>query len=410
MAPPAAPPAAIFKVKVVVYADSSSTDTKTTIITIRAIQLEGNNDWALIPRDKSILSLHPDLAPINAIKRAKKALQGQRYERRIVAVTLNALQYEKYFDEEGNAVFQEESLESVDFLPPKRFDVKQIAPIIDSEAKDQTTKQQSAPISETKPLQTIVKDIVIPKFSSKTTNARNWITLFERECARIKVPANRYHEALRLFLEGSAENWYSATRITSMAEDWTFWRNSFNEAFENKGWSDVMYAYSYSYIYGTVSEYALKKLNLIVEVDALTSENVKIYLIVHGLPQWARSKLDRNEITSIGKLLQKLNQIENPTIKRNNSNNNTNNNSNNSNNRNTNNPRWSNTATEPCPYCLKKGFRRFHLESECRVKARDEDRRKNNSNNKFDEKRERPFKVNTTELNYQILENEQKNE
>lgn len=168
------------------------------------------------------------------------------------------------------------------------------------------------------------------------------MNIFEHECTRIKVPTDRFHEALRLFLESPAEDWYTATRITTMSSDWNFWKDSFAQTFENKGWSDVMFAYSYNYQFGSVSNYALKKLKLIVEVDPLTSDNVKLNLIVHGLPQWPRARLDRGEINSVGKLLQKLNQFENsnrdfPGSKQNFS-------------------RSSKFASELCGYCLKKRY------------------------------------------------------
>lgn len=111
-----------------------------------------------------------------------------------------------------------------------------------------------------------------------------------------------------------------------------------------------------------------------------------------GLPPWARSKLDRKEINSVGKLIQKLNQLEIP-----------------SSNKRTNLSKFTrfnnNTPTNvPCPYCTTKGFKRMHLESECLTKKYDQNKgNKNNypnrnNNPNTNNKTDRPFKVNTTKL------------
>lgn len=391
------------KVKFVIVSDSSATDSRSSVITVRAMQICGDEDWFLFPRENSALVTHPILAGNAAIKKAKNAIK-KRGQHRTVAVNLSEEQLSSYFDDTDNPTWGDEILETVPFLP-KDFNCEppeiQTPIPVPNVSTPQTHVQ---PEQQSKPLQTIIKDVVLEKFNGKTPNARNWIKLFEHECSRIKVPADRYHEALRLFLEGPAEHWYTAMRITTMSNDWKFWKDSFAETFENKGWNDVMYAYSFIYKSGSVSDYALQKLKLIVEVEPLTSDSVKINLIVHGLPQWARTRLDRGEIDSVGKLLQKLNQFE-TTNTRFKSNNNSSTKQNPS-------SRWSNSASEPCGYCLKKkGMRHIHLESDCRIKKADEDRKRNNSNgnNKNEERKERPFRINSAEVT-DILEKEQKNE
>lgn len=58
-------------------------------------------------------------------------------------------------------------------------------------------------------------------------------------------------------------------------------------------------------------------------------------------------------------------------------------------------------------------MKRVHLESECKVKKADEDRKRNNNsnyNNKNEERKERPFRINTTEVTELLEEDNQKNE
>lgn len=63
-------------------------------------------------------------------------------------------------------------------------------------------------ITKQKPLSTILKDAVLSKFGAgqKSVNASAWLNLFESECIRLEVPSDRFWEALRLFLEKSAED------------------------------------------------------------------------------------------------------------------------------------------------------------------------------------------------------------
>lgn len=98
---------------------------------------------------------------------------------------------------------------------------------------------QTAP----KPLQTIMKDMIIEKFNGRSPNLKNWISTFEHECSRVNVPTDRYHEAMRLFLEGSALDWYIAMKLTISSNIWKEWRTLFLDSFANKGWSNVVFAY-----------------------------------------------------------------------------------------------------------------------------------------------------------------------
>lgn len=377
------------QVKFTILADSGK-DKKSTVHNVTHMQIVGDCVIYRFPREMQHISRHPILAANSYIKSAREALKA-RGQKRSPKVTLSTELKDAYFDAEGNARYEDEILEEFD---PNAYDS-------DGYESEVETKKPSPTVQPSKALTTITKDIIIEKFNGRTPNPKNWIVMFERECARVEVPTTRYHEALRLFLDGTAMDWFAAYRLTISSNVWAEWKTSFLETFTNKGWSDVTFAYGYHYIAGSVSEYALKKLSLIVDVDPTTSDSIKVNLIVTGLPGWARNKLDRNEVNSVGKLLQKLNQIES-LPKRNDNNNKSINSS----------PRSSSfRATEPCGYCLKKGFNRKHFESECRVKKWDEEKKRGNSNNnnnpKSEQKSDRPFKLNTTEVTE--LVNEQKN-
>lgn len=366
-------------------------DTKTTIQCVQKMQVAGEDNFYIIPNEKSHLSLHTILTNKEPVKKARKTLK-KRWDSIVAQITLTEEEATKYFDEDQNPQFDNELLHVCN--PNFSNECFEVPVFPDKEVK-KTSKDHSSnqlphePTKEVKPLSTIVKDILIDKFNRKTTNPKTWLATFESECQRVKVPNDRIHDALRLFLEGSALDWHAATSLTINSNDWTTWTVKFNEAFACKGWSDVVSAYSYSYIKGSLSDYALKKLNLIVNVEPKTNEEVKVNLITVGLPSWARAKLERNEITTVGKLLQKLGSLENfsdhhpeknkslfPSNRKN----------------------WTKTVSEPCPYCLKKGFSRLHAEEDCRQKKIDEYRKNNRNNNNYAKHETKsPFRVNVTE-------------
>lgn len=58
-------------------------------------------------------------------------------------------------------------------------------------------------VEKKKNLTSLVKDMVLEKFSGKNQNAGTWLTLFERECTRMEIESHKYSEVLRLFLEDS---------------------------------------------------------------------------------------------------------------------------------------------------------------------------------------------------------------
>jgi hypothetical protein len=376
---------------------ASPTDKKTTVVMVTAIQVVGEDVAYLFPEEYQHISKHLFIQDLGPIKSAKGVLK-KRNKRLHPKVTLMSDAVTAYFDKDGNPTFEGEILE--DFDP--RYETDYI-PCDDEDnasesASNITAAHQKSTVSELhtcqpapKPLATITKDMIIEKYTGSNGNVQNWLRVFEYECNRINVPTDRYHEALGLFVDGEAKDWFTAMRMIIASRDWKEWKTRFLDAFANKGWSDIIYGLEYCYIAGSLSAYAFKKLSLITDMEPGSSDRMKIYLIVAGLPVWARSRIDRSETDSIETLFKKINQFENPSK------------SNSRKNSKSHEKRSRKTATEPCAYCLKKGFRRIHLESECRNKKWDEEYK----NKGQGPNNNRPFKINTAELT--SLVEEQKN-
>jgi len=109
---------------------------------------------------------------------------------------------------------------------------------------------------------------------------------------------NRFWEAVRL-LEGAALDWYNSRRLTFSGATWAKWRESFLDTFAPKGWSDARSAISYCYFSGSLSEYAIKKENLLINFHSKMDDVMKITLIILGLPISIQEKIDPSEISSV---------------------------------------------------------------------------------------------------------------
>jgi len=111
-----------------------------------------------------------------------------------------------YFDKDKNVVFKGDYLEETEKLEkPKALVATSTTPVA-----------STTPIVVTpprKPLQTIIKDAVIPKFNEEKSNASIWLESFEKECEGLVLEEDEKPQALKLFLEGSALDWYEINLI-----------------------------------------------------------------------------------------------------------------------------------------------------------------------------------------------------
>ena len=156
-----------------------------------------------------------------------------------------------------------------------------------------------------------MKDAVISKFNEEKTNALIWLKTFEEECERLAVEEKEFPQALKLFLEGTAIEWYEMNLILLQDKTWVNWRKEFLENFTSKGWSRSKYAINFKYyIGGNVNEYARKKLKLLAETNTTLPEEWRVLMVIAGLPDNITSKIKRNRVTSVNELIVELNQLE----------------------------------------------------------------------------------------------------
>ncbi len=277
--------------------EASTSDPKSTVISVKRMQIEDDDDCFAFPPHLEAASAHSELFALPTIKRVKKSLD-KRHMVTKVWITLTSDIAKLYLDSDTNPVFNDTILQAAPQFELTSF----------------VTKQPVTPAEDSKPLVTILKDAVLEKFGSTPTDASSWLDQFELECSRLKVPENRYWEAICLFLtEGTAMDWFKAAKIELKSKPWDQWQVSFLDAFAQKGWASARDAIRLRYDGGSLADYALKKVNLLVSFNPKMDELTKIALIVIGLPYAVQERIDRSEIESVSKLLSKLNSFERQT-------------------------------------------------------------------------------------------------
>lgn len=327
---------------------------KTTVVKVKTIQLSDQPEVYQFPDDQQTSAQHKKLFEHAVVKGVVKSLKERNKFRNVMITLTQEGLRDEYVDDEGNVVFNEYYLE-VDtdiFLPPPR-------PL-----------QNPSP---EKPMHSIAKNMVLEKFNGKNVNAGAWLKIFISECNRLDIREEKYAEIMRLFLEGSALEWHAIFRKTkSLTHQWEFWNNSFIETFGQKTWSEIEYAYAYKYLNGAFFEFALKKRNLLIDVDSELTINSQINLIVIALPNYVRARLNgkmetiENLMTNLKKMEPIVNKLKSPGIG-----------DNGNSKQNKSNERRDNSYS-PCTYCEGIGYpNRYHPENLCRTKLNNKNRQKN---------------------------------
>lgn len=345
------------EVKATFHFASEAVDSKTTVVKVKTIQLEGRSEAYQFPLDQQTRTHHSKLFDHKITKLVVKSLTTRNKYRKVNITLKEGELLEEYLDEEGNVVFNEFYLEVF---------------------KSTSLHSPSPPIPPSeKSMHSIAKNFVLNKFDGNDVDAESWLNTFEQECERLGVQEEKYSEILRLCLENVALEWYAVfLKINNLSHAWEFWKASFVDTFGSKSWSEITFAYTYKYLGGSILDYALKKRNLLIDVDPDLSVRSQINLIVIDLPNYIKTRLERKDLTKVDDLMSKLRQIDpsrnkaalnsvkNPDEVQRKSNKIFNENLN---------------EQKTCGYCDKMGFPgRRHSEEVCRAKIAHQSKNKNN--------------------------------
>lgn len=317
------------------FVSEAGADGKTTIVSVKTIQLTGQSEVYVFPPNLQTNTSHVQLFNNSVVKNVVKSLRTRNKYRNVI-ITLTEELVAIYLDEEGNVVFHDLYLE---------------------ELSTETISSGAPPTS--KPSRTLAKDMVLEKFTGDNFNANSWLKVFIRECTRVGITEERYVETLRLFLDKSALEWFIIfEKNNSLINNWGVWSNSFLDTFSVQSWSEVAYALNFKYLSGSLLEFALKKRRLILETDEKMSLATQLNLIVVSLPKSIQNKLDKKGLSNAEDLMSRLKQLGHTSEKEN----------------------KKTPASSFCKFCESLGFaNRSHDESVCRLKKG----KSNEKNNKI---------------------------
>ena len=212
------------KIKFSFCSEVSASCSQTTVVKIKSMQPHEDGPVYAFPAHLQSAEHHEDVMKTPIARMVKKAL-AIRGRVRNCFITLPNEVVKKYLDDDGNAVFNDEILEEIWDKAPALLPThsSSVVPIPITNVTENPPKKKT--------LSSLLKDAVIEKFGTRSINAESWLDLFENECIRLEVPQDRFWEAIRFFLEGSAIDWYQSTQIVFKNVFWEGWKSSFLDAF-----------------------------------------------------------------------------------------------------------------------------------------------------------------------------------
>lgn len=332
--------------KVQIYMVSEGAE-KTTMVKIKRIR-HFDSTWFGFPESLQPISCHKQLLELPIVKAAAGAIKGTRGHYRNILVLLSEELAKVYMDELGNFMFADFVLGEINVVSSSN------PPVLVSE-------QQAVEKSES--VSSILKHFIIEKFSPKNKNVEAWIAVFEKESARFKLSGAKQIEVFRSCLDPSLAEWFNLTqRKIGLDAGWGLWRTDFIDTFNDVSWNAIRYAFNYKFLNGSLTEYAIKKENMLSELDREIPSVIMLDLIVVGLPIYIQDSLNRLKILTVKDLIKKLKKFEADQNKI--KSNFVNVKSGQSFSKNSNGKNIKNR--KPCDICAKKGFpNRLHAEEVC---------------------------------------------
>lgn len=271
-------------------------DGKTTHILVRRICFMGSESWFVFPEELQPISCHKKLSELPSIKAAVKAMKV-RGAFRNVNVTLTADLVSTYVDDDSNFIFGDCLLGEVSLVPPP------------SQSSESSTLSRLAIKEES--IKSILNHFIIEKFSSKNKNVAAWCSSFEKESDRFKLSGQKKIEVFKSCLDPTLNDWFSIVQSKiGLSAEWSLWKENMVSTFGDLSWKPIRYAYSFKYLSGSYLDYSIKKEKMLLELDRELSDIFILDLIIIGLPTHIQNSLNRNHVTSISLLHNKLKKFE----------------------------------------------------------------------------------------------------
>lgn len=364
----------------------ASSDGKSNVTLIRRVRFAESDTWYGFPAEAHPCSAHPDLIKVPIIKSAISSLKS-RGSYRNVNVTLSSDVYSQYVDDDDNFVFGDCVLGELDVSPARSSSDSSPSA---SDSVVACLERLSAPKEDS--LKEILRHILLEKFLPKNRNVESWCDRFEKELDRFKLSGRRQVEVLKSCLDPSLNNWFIVTQENLPTDaEWLLWRQELIANFGDCSFRPLCSAIGFKYIGGSLVDYAINKEKLLIESNRGYSRSVMLDLIVYGLPSHIIKSLNKNNITNMQLLKDKLKKYEGDdkfnsnkikssvrssspnSFRRFDNKNNVNNN--------VNAGKKNFSKVKECSFCAKKGNPgRLHPESNCWFKERQETPQKSVNN------------------------------
>jgi len=265
---------------------ASPRDEKSNIIAITSLRTESGKTY-VFQEDNRYMANHKELMKTEKYSKVKNSLK-KRHQSRKVWISMTKELEEIYIDEDGNIQFADEYLEEIEEKQVTEINTN-ISDILEKWIETSQKKEGE------KNLKHIAEKYMIEKFTSRHSNANQWIETFEKECARFDITQDEMKiEILRLFLDKSCTDWHCATLTKlGITAKWSEWKSRFVDTFADKGWSTVTYALSFKYKEGSLIDYAMRKERLLLDMNKEMDAKTLVALIAIGLPQFIMHKIDK---------------------------------------------------------------------------------------------------------------------
>jgi len=128
---------------------------------------------------------------------------------------------------------------------------------------------------------------------------------------RFQLQGRRQIEVLKSCLDPSLNNWFIVTQENLPVDaEWLLWRQELIANFGDNSFKAVANAIGFKYLGGSLIDYVINKEKVLLECNRGYSKSVMLDLIIFGLPEKIVKSLNKNSITTLQSLKDKLKKYE----------------------------------------------------------------------------------------------------
>lgn len=292
------------KYKLFIVAEADNMNEKNTVLNLKRIKAADEETWYSFPNEFQGMNNHRELVDVQCVKSAVNSIKSRGQFRNINIIFSSELE-KIYKDDAGNFVFNEYMLEEYQTLPSTQPSE------MSASYTELVTCMNKLAVDKDESLREIMKHFSIEKFSTRNKNVEAWVNSFEKEANRFLLNGPKLIQAFRLCLDASMNDWFlNAQRRLGLETAWNSWKEDLISTFSDLSWKQIRYAYNFRYLFGSYVEFVVKKERILLELDHEIPEEIKLNLIVLGLPTQIQNSFNRSSVLTVRDLIRKLKKFE----------------------------------------------------------------------------------------------------